>query len=314
VEATLSRWRQLEKRAPQLESNWRWQMCLLRAYYDAYVRHRLINETDLEEKANAILAEAEKHGGADKAMAAATGVLNRALNDPVSPDLRTRIVNLCDELFHSIGLQTSVQKYYAIGEERGAVLDFIDYPLNNRWWLEDQFAKIRGLDSETEKIRQLDRISTWEHPGEGSFYDNLGNVAKSPHVVQTLSIGREEHENPTPSFWWWDQGKSRARLSWQVTMWPRRVVYEGLDPEATYVVRSTGYGQALLRMDGDRVEPAIAGKQMGEISEFTVPAECLKDRRLVLTWDLPTDEGDLNWRQKSRLAEVWLIKKPKKNE
>jgi hypothetical protein len=314
VEATLSRWRQLEKRAPQLESNWRWQMCLLRAYYDAYVRHRLINETDLEEKANAILAEAEKHGGADKAMAAATGVLNRALNDPVSPDLRTRIVNLCDELFHSIGLQTSVQKYYAIGEERGAVLDFIDYPLNNRWWLEDQFAKIRGLDSETEKIRQLDRIATWEHPGEGSFYDNLGNVAKSPHVVQTLSIGREEHENPTPSFWWWDQGKSRARLSWQVTMWPRGVVYEGLDPEATYVVRSTGYGQALLRMDGDRVEPAIAGKQMGEISEFTVTAECLKDRRLVLTWDLPTDEGDLNWRQKSRLAEVWLIKKPKKNE
>ena len=251
VEGTLTQWQQLEKKAPQLEGNWRWQMCLLRAYYDAYIRHRLINETDLEDKANAILAEPGKHGGADKAMAAATGVLNRAVNQPVSPDLRARIVNLCDELFQSIGLQTSLEKYHAIGEERGAVLDFVDYPLNNRWWLEDEFAKIRTLGSETEKVQRLYTLATWEHPGQGSFYDDLGNIAKSPHVAQSLNIGPQVHREPNASFWWWDQGKSRARLSWQTTMWPRSVIYQGLDPEATYIVRSTGSGQQLLRVNGE---------------------------------------------------------------
>jgi hypothetical protein len=31
VEATLLNWQQLEKAAPELQSNWRWQMCLLGA-------------------------------------------------------------------------------------------------------------------------------------------------------------------------------------------------------------------------------------------------------------------------------------------
>jgi hypothetical protein len=307
VEGTLAQWQQLEKQAPQLEDNWRWQMCLLRAYYDAYVRHRLINESKLEMKANAILRDAGERG-ADRAMVAASSVLDKAVNQPVSPDLRARIATLCDELFHSIGLQTSVEKYHAISEERGAVLDFVDYPLNNRWWLEDEFKKIRALGLEADKVQQLEAIARWEHPGQGSFYDDLGNVANSPHVVQSFNLGPEEHEEPTPSFWWWDQGKSRARLSWQTTMWPRSMIYEGVDPEASYIVRSTGFGQQLLRVNGERITPRIADKQMGGMNEFLVPARYVKTRRLVLTWDRPDNEEHLNWRDKSRIAEVWLIK------
>jgi hypothetical protein len=48
---------------------------------------------------------------------------------------------------------------------------------------------------------------------------------------------------------------------------------------------------------------------MGEFKEFAVPSKYVKDRKLVLTWDRPTGEGDLNWRKKSRLSEVWLLKK-----
>jgi hypothetical protein len=300
VEATLLFWRRLEKSAPRLETQWRWQMCLLRANYDAYIRRRLINETQLEADANAILATAA-HREAGKAMTEAMDALNRAVNQPVSPELRARIVDLCEKLFHAIGLQTSVDKYYASGEERGAVLDFVDYPLNNRWWLEDEFRKIRELGTEQEKVRRLHEIATWEHPGPGSFYDNVGNASKSPHVA------RDETDRPT--FWWWDEGKSRARLSWQATLWPGAVVYEGLDPAASYVVRSTGYGQALLRLNNERVTPVVDGREMGEFKEYAVPSKYVKDRKLVLTWDRPTDEGDLNWRKKSRLSEVWLIKK-----
>ncbi len=88
------------------------------------------------------------------------------------------------------------------------------------------------------------------------------------------------------------------------------MVYEGLDPDAQYVVRSTGYGQALLRINGERVEPTINGTRMGEVKEFPVHSRFVKNRKLVLTWDRPPNEENLNWRRQSRLAEVWLLKKP----
>lgn len=306
VEATLGLWQRLEAKSPELAGNWRWQMCLLRAAYDAYVRRRLIHESGLEREANAILASATDAGQAmDRAMA----VLNRAVAGQAAPELRTRIVELCERLFHSIGLQTSVEKYHASGAERGAVLDFIDYPLNNRWWLEDEFAKVRALPSEERRLERLRELAAWASPGEGSFYDDIGNEARSPRVDGDAEQDPDSLRGPEPTFWWWDQGKSRARLSWQSTMWPKRMVYEALDPAGEYVVRTSGYGQCLLRVDGQRIQPTVDGKLMGEFKEFPVPPEALRDRKLILTWDIPADEDHLNWRQRSRLAEVWLLKR-----
>ncbi len=298
VEATLRLWETMK--GPSLD-NWRWDMCLLRAFYDAHVRRRLIQDTQLEAEANAVMAQAAKLGP-DEAMTRASEILNRWSANQTGFGLRARIIGLCDRLFHSIGLQTSVAKYQASGEERGAVLDFIDNPLNNRWWLEDEFAKIRALPDRSAKVARLEALAKWENPGPGSFYDNVGNQSKAPRVI------RAEGEDASSLFWWWDNGKSRARLSWQVTLWPKDIVYEGLDPKARYRVRTTGYGQGLLRVDGERVRPEIDGREMHEFKEFPVPAKALEDGKLVLTWDIPTDEGQLNWRRRSRLAEVWLLK------
>ena len=310
VEGTFLYWQQLERERPRLEDNWRWQMCLVRAYYDVYIRHRLINETKLEEEANAVLAECEAIG-AEAAMTETTTVLNRAVDEPVSPKLRARIFDLCEKLFQSCGLQTSVPKYQASGAERGAFLDFVDYPMNNRWWLEDEFEKVRGFASEEEKCKRLIEIATWETPPFGSYYDDVGNTAKSPHVKRSEFVftepGEEAHAEPVQ--WWWDQGMSRARLSWQSSMnYPEAVVYEGLDPDASYTVRCGGYGKFLLRIDGERVDAPADRVEMGEVRDFPVPPKHLQDRKLVLTWGRPMDEGHLNWRQHSRLAEVWLLK------
>ena len=49
-------------------------------------------------------------------------------------------------------MQLSVPKYKAIAVDRGANLDTIDYPLNSRFWLKEQFAQIRGLPSEAERL------------------------------------------------------------------------------------------------------------------------------------------------------------------
>jgi len=310
VEATLAFWNALEKRAGSNNSgNWRWQMCLLRANYDAYLRRRLIQAVALERDANRLLAQAGAGMSADAAMLAVEEVLGRA---PAAMDLRSRIVDLCEQLFQSVGLQTSVEKYHASGAERGAVLDFVDHPLNNRWWLEDEFAKVRKMADEAAKVARLREIAAWESPGPGSFYDAVGDINKSPNAAQApggILGGNHDDDDSDPLFWWWDSGKSRARLSWQVTRWPANLTYDGLDPKATYVVRTQGYGQCLLRVDGERVQPTVDGREMHEFKEFPVPANAISDGKLVLTFDKVTDESHLNWRRRSRLAEVWLIRR-----
>jgi hypothetical protein len=188
------------------------------------------------------------------------------------------------------------------------VLGFVDYPLNNRWWWEDEFRKIRALPSAGEKRARLHELAVWENPGPGSFYDDIGNIAKSPRVLRTaFNPDRGSVQEMDLTFWWWDQGKSRARLSWQVTAWPVAIIYEDLDEHGKYIVRSSGYGQAIVRINGELVNADRDAREMGQVREFPVDPKFLKDGRIVLTWDPPRDEGHLNWRQKSRLAEVWLI-------
>ena len=140
-----------------------------------------------------MLAQAERLGP-EAAMDDAAAVLNRAVDQPAGADLRARIVELCERLFRSIGLQTSVAKYHASGAERGAVLDFVDNPLNNRWWLEDEFTKIRAMPARSREGGAAQSCcATWEHPGPGSFYDAVGRSSRSrPHVVR----GDGEDANP----------------------------------------------------------------------------------------------------------------------
>jgi hypothetical protein len=254
------------------------------------------------------LAEAPTRG-ANAVIESALGILQRAETERRRPELRERIVELCEALFRSIGLQTSVEKYQASGAERGAVLDYVDYPLNNRWWLEDQFAEIRKLASKQEKLARLELIRIWENPGLGSFYDDVGNVAKSPHVLRGESPDTDPKmiRNDNPGHW--EGGRKRARQSWYSNMdWPIGLRYDGLDPSAKYTVRTTGYGECLLRIDGERVQPTIDGKDIGEFKEFPVPQHLLADGTLLLTFDVPR-ESHLNWRQQSRLTELWLLRR-----
>ncbi len=304
VDATLALWQSLEKEEPSLAGNWRWQMYLLRAYYDAYTRHRLIYEAALEHEANRALQTASQRGSV-AAIDTALAVLRRSDEHDCCPDWRRRIEELGQALFDSIRLQTSVPKYHASGAERGAVLDFLDYPLNNRLWLEDELAKVRAIEGESKKVAWLERISRWEDPGPGGLYDEVGHVGKSPHVVRGAAMS--SGETATPHFIWEQDGKSRKRLSWQSSLrWPSAIVYERLDSQRSYILRLNGVGDVRPRLDGTAVEARTYSRALGEPKEYVVPPGALADGRLIVTFD-PIDESNLNWRQHSRLSEAWLI-------
>ena len=83
--------------------------------------------------------------------------------------------------------------------------------------------------------------------------------------------------------------------------------YEGLDPNTRYLVRLTGYRESRLRIDDQRVKPTLDGQGYGEFKEYPVPQDLLKDGKLLLTWE-SLDESPNNWREHSRVTEVWLLK------
>jgi len=299
IETTFAYWQNLELKNPALQLNWRWQQLVMRAYYDTYVKRRKIYEQKLEQDANQILLNA-KTIGINQSMELALNRVKQADQSPIHPELRQKIVDYCEALFKSIGMQTSVPKYQASGAERGAILDFIDYPLNNRWWLEDEFKKIKKLPSEKEQLDRLDIIAKWENPGPGSYYDNISDLSKGPHV-------KTRTEDATDVLWA-DNGLSRKRLSTQLFQNFPKLEYADLDPNAMYTIRISGYGEALLRVDGERIEPTLYNKGMEEFKEFQLSPKYVKDGKLFISFDEP-EESKLNWREHSKVFDIWILKK-----
>jgi hypothetical protein len=298
IETTFAYWQNLELKNPGLQLNWRWQQLVMRAYYDTYVKRRKIYEQKLEREANEFLLNA-KNIGINQSMELALNKVNQADKSPIYPELRQKVVDYCEALFKSIGMQTSVPKYQASGAERGAILDFIDYPLNNRWWMEDEFKKIKKLTSEKEQLERLDIIAKWENPGPGSYYDNISDLSKGPRV-------KTRTEDATDVLWA-DNGLSRRRLSTQLFQNFPKLEYADLDPNAMYTIRISGYGEALLRVDGERIEPTLYNKGMEEFKEFQLSPKYVKDGKLSVTFDEP-EESKLNWRQHSKVFDFWLLK------
>jgi hypothetical protein len=184
-------------------------------------------------------------------------------------------------------------------------------PLNNRWWLEDEFQKIKAMPDEEMKLARLGVLRAWENPGHGSFYDDIGNVAKSPHVLRGESIVTDPalERTPNPFFMWWDDGRSRVRRSWLSDIhWPLGIVYGDLDTNSDYVLRLTGKGEIYPRANGVLLSATTSTAEMGEFRLYPVPQELVRDGKLIVTFDNP-DEGNIHWRTYSRVNEVWLLQR-----
>ena len=94
------------------------------------------------------------------------------------------------------------------------------------------------MKSEEEKIARLDFIRNYENPGEGSFYDNISS-ADAMHVISETDDAID--------YLWENNGFSRKRLSTQLFQFSPVLEYNELDPNTDYLIRVTGYGEALRR-------------------------------------------------------------------
>jgi hypothetical protein len=316
VETTLGQFRALERSAtPAVLANWRFQQALYRAYYDAYVRSRLVYETDLEDRAVERLRLAPELGSLT-AMEQARAILDRAFAQPVAADLRARVFELGEALFQSIRMQLSVPRYKAISVGRGATLDTIDAPLNNRSWLERRFDAVGRIQIEQARLKELDDIVNWTNPGPGGFYDDLGDPGRRPHVV----IGSAYEQDPARLhglLTGFDQNP-RWRVAWcrhgaALCDGSLRMRFTSLDPATAYKLRVVYTGdmfQVRVRLTADdsiEIHPFLAKPRTPMPLEFDIPGEATQSGALTLSWNSEPGRGG-NGRG-CQVSEVWLVKK-----
>jgi hypothetical protein len=316
VETTLQQFRELERRAkPDVLQNWRFQQALYRAYYDAYVRSRLIYETDLELLAISRLRVAHEIGSVP-AMDQAEAILERAISHPTAAELRVRIFTLAEALFQSIHMQLSVPLYKAIHFGRGATLDTVDVPLNNRNWLKTRFNAIRKLETEETRQRGIDVILNWTNPGPGGFYDDLGDPLRRSHLVMGSAYDKDPAflQSPQTGFdWEHDWRRSWCRHAGALFDEPLRMHYTGLDMATAYKLRIVYTGdmfQVKVRLvagDSFEIHPYLLKPRDMTPLEFDLPGGVTRGGSLDLTWSIERGRG-ANGRG-CQVSEVWLMKR-----
>lgn len=320
VPKALAKWRAIgEKASPEVRKSWRYEMYLMRALFDHYVREHYIAEMEYEALAYAALAKAPETGAAN-AIAEAKVAFSRADSDVIEEDLRKEMADIADHMFQTIGQQFSVKApYFTRNPERGALLDKLDMPLNDRPWLENQFGQILAMNSEADRLARIHTLVHWEDPGPGGFYDDLGNPQKQPR----LDMLSNYEENPSRidrvtegHYRWLDNGTLQVdpnfRYSWlnhaqTAHGAPLTVRYEGLDKNAEYKVRVVEFGRFRATMDltADgtyEIHGPIKPVDPLWPKEYDIPKAATADGKLELTWGLVEGRG-------TQVAEVWLIKK-----
>lgn len=174
---------------------------------------------------------------------------------------------------------------------------------------------------EAYRIELLWQLLNRTNPGPGGFYDNLGcwsswhrikNLAKYEddpgflHSALSSFVMQPPHD---------DMDAYHMPLAWQwnacaMYMTPLTVCYDGLDPEADYLLRTTylGYFGQHVKLDaqGCPIHDYIITDRRMMTLDFILPKKSYETDHLELTFTAYEGERGIS------VAEIWIIKQPRK--
>ena len=338
VEITLERFRDMERTcAPAVLTNWRFQQALFRAYFDAFIRRRLLEETASVQKAREQLERILEIGWAPVTMGAsppakdsisngfdpdillvsAKQILEESATQPAGRVLRQRIAELGEALFQSIRMQLAVERYQGEAVRRGANLDTLDHPVSDLMWMRREILEIGKLSDPSSKLTAIRGLLFRTDPGPDGFYDELGNPANRPHLLNAEINPRDPDFRITPvvDSMYPDTLQDTAPIAWK--HWVQSLYgssiqlrYPRLDPEAEYRLRVVYAGDEpkekihLMANDTIEVHPPLLRTWPPTPQEFPIAKEATASGELTLTWNGERGGGDGRGCQ---IAEVWLL-------
>lgn len=300
----------LDKNALQ---NWRWHSLVYRDDYDQYLRLKRLRERNAEDAA---LQELRSSLPTTDRIAAARHALASSHAGPEEQSLHRDLMQLADKLYHEVGIQLSVPLYGASNWERGANLDRIDTPLNDRDWIEAELKKAETLSSESAKDDALYRIANWQIPPVGGFYDDLGDPANEPHLARGVPWSYDPEMYQAAIDGIADRTlKDGWRLSWlsyAETLYevPLTLNYNHLDTTIGYHLRITYAGEDYtlpmeIIANGNVVQPLRMRHTNPEEFDLDLPRDITSSGSLKLEWKRSAGAGGSG--RGGQVAEVWLF-------
>lgn len=325
VNRTLFQWQAMERQADRkLLGNARFQMGLIRAYFDAYTRERLIYETNLEQRAREILSRAEAENVREK-IKTASALLESGWKSPVRQELKQKCLELADSLHKSIGAQLTIEKHGAM-PGRGNFIDNIQFPLTDAPWMLARLESIAALPDPARQVAEIGAMLHRTDPGPGGFYDHLANPESRHRIVSDVAWEKDPGSLRSPrtgfglnladnALYRDIEGAARkvplVPKSWSnqietIYDTPLRVRYDNLEKDAAYRIRVvyTGRFKSNIRLAGDNQVLVHDYIKVGTqpVYEFDVPREITSDGTAEFTWTCKDAERG------SQVSEVWLMK------
>ena len=160
--------------------NWRFLMGLYRAYYDAYVRRRLIHETDVDAAVLDVLRKISPAGPCQRSMKPRKSSGREA--QPVAPATRERIVELADKLLARFAFSRAyrfiARLAWIVRDARYGRLPHRRHPLFQ--------GTVRCNPCSTTKrpaVTDSTQSSTGPTLARAGSTDDLGNLSAQPHLI-----------------------------------------------------------------------------------------------------------------------------------
>ena len=318
--------------SPGVRENFRFQMALLRALGDYHAKLRKIYDCGLEEHMLAALKKAPETGS-KAAIAEARATLRQTFDEPIAGGVRAHMQRLADSLRENCGARLTTWRHGAQSWIRGACLDSLDTPLNDYQWYMLHFSRIAALPEEADRLAAIRALIGRADPGDGGFYDWLGDpdafagrvvcensweedpgylrtpvICHDPYGVQMLMHRMKNWYDEFPVTLRWVGG---ARVIYGT---PLKLKYDGLDPRRSYRLR-VSYPALLLPDEADDYQlrlsagdkliysaPLRAAESHNPVMEYALPPESYADGSLSLTWRIA---GTLC---RLIVSEVWIIR------
>ncbi len=278
IENTLKAFEEILTENPEFSENWRFVQCIFRARCDSFVRRKILFENALIEDASYYI----RKGNTEKA---------KEILDCNFPEDITALRELIDrdakKLFDLIGIQLEVERYRALGWERGATLDTIDLPITDRTWLTN---KIKEAENREDKNAFLIRVLDRNKVGKDEYYFSLAldgfsvlGEKQTPDFYMDFQGDRPDKNNgtlPVCLFKLFDHFSFRCKLAGfsPDTDYTLMITYKNSPDEKTVSHKITANGHTVYK-----------GTQFGGERNADFERDMLPDGFIAVMYKIPAE-------------------------
>ena len=293
------------------KGNWRLQQLLYRANYDAYIQQRSRHE-NVQEKL--VISTLQRLADNNPAQALRLSGMILA-QEPGCKDshLCRRASALAQDLFRTIRMQLSVQRYQALAVDRGANLDTIDAPLGDLSWLRKRLSEAVVASRATEQSRRIGSILAVLDVPAHRLRDSLGIAGERPHLLYDSHFWRDPsglltiYNAVEPYSSAVSEPLNYRTYAGTLYDLPLRMNYSQLTPHRGYLLHvryATSGTEMSLRANGVPLSQQCLPPGNCLNSEVEISSDVNQNGNLLLEWTAPPGLGGNGRRLKISQVEL----------